>query len=53
MLSADIGFMISSDNYEQILGARDDDDWGVSFGLSMSCRNCVFLKSAISYLKHS
>ena len=54
MLSADIGFMISNDNYEQILGARDDDDWGVSFGLNyeLSELNCV-LKSAISYLKHS
>ena len=54
MLSADIGFMISSDNYEQILGTRDDDDWGVSFGLNyeLSEINCL-LKGAISYLKHS
>ncbi|MEC8650577.1 MAG: outer membrane beta-barrel protein [Verrucomicrobiota bacterium] len=54
MLTADMGFIISSDNYEQILGTRDDDDWGVSLGLNyeLSEINCV-LKGSISFLKNS
>ena len=54
MLSADIGFMTSTDNYEQISGTRNDDDWGVFFGLNYELpeNNCV-LKGAISYLTHN
>lgn len=54
MLSADIGFMTSTDNYEQISGMRNDDDWGVFFGFNYDLPeiNCV-LKGAISYLKHN
>ena len=54
MLSADIGFMTSTDNYEQISGMRNDDDWGVFFGFNYDLPeiNCV-LKGAISYLEHN
>lgn len=54
MLSADIGFMTSTDNYEQISGTRNDDDWGVFFGFNYELpeNNCV-LKGAISYLTHN
>ena len=54
MLSADIGFMTGTDDYEQKSGTRNDDDWGVFFGFNyeLSEINCV-LKCAISYSTHN